>query len=174
MLLSLAVAAWGASPRQHSAPLARQTVYRAARHPYGGAPNDAIDLTWDPRPTGVVNGHGAHAAWTSRVASEMTGACVRACVRACVYACVCVSRSPFSQSLPRTALSGEPLGRRADATRVEIASGARSMRAEFDKLITDDATLLRFWHDHRGEEYRVALEGGAVSWVLRENQSLYQ
>ena len=48
------------------------------------------------------------------------------------------------------------------------------MRAEFEKLITDDGTLLRFWHDHRGEEYRVALEGGAVSWVLRENQSLYQ
>eukprot|EP01043_Picozoa_sp_COSAG02_P072299 COSAG02_NODE_13566_length_1378_cov_2.273651_2_plen_96_part_00 len=33
------------SPRQHVAPLASQTVYRAAVVPYGGAANDAIDLT---------------------------------------------------------------------------------------------------------------------------------
>jgi hypothetical protein len=33
------------SPRQHVAPLASQTVYRPAAVPYGGAANDAIDLT---------------------------------------------------------------------------------------------------------------------------------
>ncbi len=74
---------------------------------------------WDPRPTGVINGHGAHAAWKAKAGDEMS-----------------------------------------KATRAEIASGARSIQVEFDRLIRDDATLLRFWHDHRGDAYRVPLEAG--------------
>eukprot|EP01043_Picozoa_sp_COSAG02_P070370 COSAG02_NODE_12433_length_1545_cov_1.751037_1_plen_118_part_10 len=80
---------------------------------------------WDPRPTGAINGHGAHAAWTSKAGKEMS-----------------------------------------ETTRFEIASGALSIQAEFDKLISDDATLLRFWHDHRGDAYRVPLEGGSVHYDL--------
>ena len=34
-----------ASPKQHPAPLASETAYRAASEPYSGATNDAIDLT---------------------------------------------------------------------------------------------------------------------------------
>ena len=42
---ALSSPAGAGSPKQHVAPLASQTIYRAAAVPFGGATNDAIDLT---------------------------------------------------------------------------------------------------------------------------------
>lgn len=56
----------------------------------------------------------------------------------------------------------------SEATRAKIASGALLIQAEFDRLISDDATLLRFWHDHRGDAYRVPLDGGDVNYDLHD------
>lgn len=155
----LGTASHSTSPKQHVPLLNNQTYYRPASQPYGGATNDAIDMTcapsppparpsvcgataaplshaltlsralcrWDPRPTGAINGRGAHRAWREQATDEMT-----------------------------------------EAARAEIASGSFSIAAEFDKLISTDEELLEFWHDHRNERYRVQLDGGAVDYDLHD------